>query len=124
MLRRGSLVLLAAFALVFAMASPASAQTIVTENGDAGSLPATAQVISGPVDEITGTLALLDQEDLYRICLAPGQNFSATTAGSEIADTELFLFDSTGHGVLGNDDIGTSLQSAIPSGLSLAPTQG
>ena len=66
MLRRSSLVLLVAFALLFAMASPASAQTIVTENGDAGSLPDTAQVIPGPVDEITGTLALLDQEDLPR----------------------------------------------------------
>src|SRR5262245_55300528 len=98
MLRRTSLALLAA-SLVFAMASPASAQTTVTENGDAGSLLATAQVVPGPVDEITGALATLDQEDVYQLCLAGGQTFSATTVGSEIADTQLFLFGSTGHGV-------------------------
>src|SRR4051812_13335967 len=124
MFRRSALVLVAAFALLFATASPASAETIVTENGDAGSLLATAQVIPGPVDEITGTLATLDQEDLYRLCLAGGQTFSATTAGSEIADTQLFLFDSTGHGLYANDDNLTSLQSTLPSAISLAPTEG
>jgi hypothetical protein len=105
------------------MASPASAQTTVNENGDAGSLLSTAQAIPGPVDEISGSLATLDQEDLYRVCLAGGQTFSATTVGSEIADTQLFLFDSTGHGVFGNDDNATSLQSTMPAGISLAPTQ-
>src|SRR4051794_16877934 len=99
MLRKGPLVLLAAVVLLLAPASPASAQGTVAENGDAGSLPATAQIIPGPVDEITGTLALLDQEDLYQVCLAGGQTFSATTVGSDIADTQLFLFDATGRGV-------------------------
>jgi hypothetical protein len=115
---------LTAVAFVCALASPASAQEIVAENGDAGSLPDTAQVIPGEVDEITGSLATLDQEDVYRLCLAGGQTFSATTVGSDIADTELFLFDSTGHGVFGNDDNATSLQSTMPAGLSLTPTQG
>jgi len=124
MLHRSPLVLLAAFALVFATASPAGAQSTVTEIGDAGSLLTTAQVIRGPVDEITGTLATLDQEDVYGLCLAGGQTFSATTAGSDIADTQLFLFDSTGHGVYANDDDATSLQSTLPAGISLAPTQG
>jgi hypothetical protein len=124
MLRKGPIGLLAALALFLAMTSPASAQNPVTENGDAGSLPSTAQVISEPVDEITGTLATLDQEDLYRLCLAGGQTFSATTDGSDIADTQLFLFDATGHGVFANDDNATSLQSTLPAGISLTPTTG
>jgi len=118
------MVLLAAIALLLATASPASAQGTVPENGDAGDVPATAQVIPGEVDEITGTLALLDQQDLYQLCLAPGQTFSATTVGSDIADTQLFLFDSTGRGVVANDDNATSLQSTLPAGLSLNPTNG
>jgi len=124
MLRRGYIVVLTAIAFLCAMASPASAQEIVTENGDAGSLPDTAQVIPGEVDEITGSLATLDQEDVYQLCLAGGQTFSATTVGSDIVDTELFLFDSSGRGVFGNDDNETSLQSTMPAGLSLTPTQG
>ena len=109
---------------MWATASPATAQGTVTENGDAGGLLSAAQVIPGAVDEITGTLATLDQEDLYRICLAGGQAFSASTEGSEIADTQLFLFDATGHGVYANDDNATSLQSTLPAGTSLTPPQG
>ncbi len=124
MLRKTSLVLLTAVALTCATATASGAQVGVTENGDAGSVPSTAQVIPGPVDEITGTLATLDQEDLYRVCLAGGQTFSASTVGSEIADTQLFLFDASGRGVFANDDNATSLQSTLPAGISLAPTQG
>jgi len=124
MSRKGPIVLLTAIALLLTTASPAGAQGTVPENGDAGSVPATAQVIPGEVDEITGTLAVLDQEDLYRVCLAPGATFSATTVGSEIADTQLFLFDATGRGVVANDDNATSLQSTLPAGLSLNPTSG
>ena len=124
MLRRTFLVLTTAGLLILANASPSGAQTVVTENGDAGSVPATAQVIPSEVTTITGTLALLDQEDLYRVCLAPGQTFSATTAGSDIADTQLFLFDATGRGVVANDDDATGLQSTLPAGLELSPTSG
>ena len=124
MLRRTCLVLTTAGLLILATASPSGAEVIVTENGDAGSVPATAQVIPGEVATITGTLATLDQEDLYRVCLAPGQMFSATTAGSEIADTQLFLFDATGRGVVVNDDDAAGLQSTLPAGFELTPTNG
>jgi hypothetical protein len=93
-------------------------------NGDAGSLPATAQIIPGPVETITGSLATLDQEDVYRLCLAGGRTFSATTAGSEIADTQLFLFDATGRGVYANDDDAGGLQSTLPADLTFTPTRG
>jgi len=114
-LRRIVVLVVATFVVVWALASPASAQTIVTENGDAGALPSTAQVIPGAVDEINGTLATLDQEDVYRLCLAGGQTFSASTMGSDIADTQLFLFDASGHGVVANDDSAVTRGSASRS---------
>jgi hypothetical protein len=115
--------ILLALALVALVPGVAHAQA-VTEVGDAGSLPATAQVIPGPVDSITGTLDTLDQEDLYRVCLAGGQTFSASTLGSEIADTQLFLFDATGRGLYANDDSANALQAVLPAGISLTPQQG
>jgi hypothetical protein len=114
---------LLALALVALVPAVAHAQA-VTEVGDAGSLPATAQVIPGPLDSITGTLDTLDQEDLYRVCLAGGQTFSASTLGSEIADTQLFLFDATGRGLYANDDSANSLQAVLPAGISLTRQQG
>jgi hypothetical protein len=123
MLRRASVVLTLSALLIVATATASGAQTVVTENGDAGSLPATAQVIPGEVSTITGSLAILDQEDLYRVCLAPGQAFSATTAGTTF-DTELFLFDATGRGVVANDDSAAGSQAAFPAGLELLPTTG
>jgi hypothetical protein len=114
---------LLALALVALVPGVAQAQA-VTEVGDAGSLPATAQAIPGQVDSITGTLDTLDQEDLYGICLAGGQTFSASTLGSDIADTQLFLFDAAGRGLYANDDSADSLQAVLPAGISLTPQQG
>ena len=114
---------LLALALVALVPGVAQAQA-VTEVGDAGSLPATAQAIPGQVDSITGRLDTLDQEDLYGICLAGGQTFSASTLGSDIADTQLFLFDAAGRGLYANDDSADSLQAVLPAGISLTPEQG
>ena len=126
--RRPPLLLLAsAVGLLWAMVPAASAQepgVVIAESGDAGSVPATAQVISTPVDQIIGSLDTLDQEDLYQLCLAGGSTFSATTAGSQISDTQLFLFDAAGRGVFANDDNAEGLQSTLPAGISLTPTQG
>ena len=97
---------------------------VIAESGTVGSVPATAQVISTPVDQITGSLDTLDQEDLYRFCLAGGGMFSATTAGSDISDTQLFLFDAAGRGVFANDDNAEGLQSTLPAGLELTPKTG
>jgi hypothetical protein len=113
---------LLALALVALVPGVAHAQA-ATEVGDAGSLPATAQAFLGPVDSITGTLDTLDQEDLYGVCLAGGRTFSASTLGSEIADTQLFLFDAIGRGVYANDDSANSLQAVLPAGISLTPQQ-
>jgi hypothetical protein len=116
------LVVLGAVVSMQAVAAVAAAVT-VTESGDAGSLPSTAQVISGSVDVITGNISTGSDEDVYAICLEGGRTFSATTQGSQLLDPQLFLFDASGRGVYGNDDF-FGLQSNLPAGDPLTPTEG
>jgi hypothetical protein len=73
--------------------------------GDAGDLPATAQVVlgSGPLTAITGNLGASDV-DMYQILICDPLNFEATTVGGAGFDTQLWLFDLNGNGVLHNDD--------------------
>jgi hypothetical protein len=76
-----------------------------------------AQVSFG--DSISGTIASSGDAHTYAILLSGG-SFSATTCGTpgSLSDTQLFLFDSGGLGVLGNDDdpeVGCGLRSTIAS---------
>ncbi|HEX8203641.1 MAG TPA: DVUA0089 family protein [Isosphaeraceae bacterium] len=105
------------------LASTAPA-AIVIEAGDAGNLPATAQVASGAgtLDAISGTLASGTDVDVFAIVLGGGRTFSATTVGLTDVDTKLYLFDSTGRGVYTNDDEDVfTLQSTLPAGDLLTP---
>jgi hypothetical protein len=108
-------------ALSLAVFAPgASAATEV----DAGDLPATAQNLAGEgVDQIDGALATNGDIDMYRLCLAGGRTFSATTVGGTEVDTQLFLFDSNGRGVYMNDDADPNgvFQSTLPAGHALTP---
>lgn len=102
-------------------------------HGDSGSLLATAQrtmtVTPGDVTltAIYGNLANSPNIDLYLIYITNPAAFSATVIGSAIdsaasannllQDSQLFLFDSTGKGVLSNDDqTDTNLLSKLPTG--------
>jgi hypothetical protein len=88
--------------------------------GDAGDLPATAQIVTSPdatpcetpVTRVRGDLGASDA-DMYVICITDPASFSATTVGSTGFDTQLWLFRCDGTGVVHNDDCGTSLQSCI-----------
>jgi hypothetical protein len=92
------------------------------EEGDAGNLPATAQDLSAGVDTITGTVAGSSDIDMYRVCLDGGGSFSASSVGGTTVDTQLFLFDSAGHGVYANDDERDGVvQSVLPAGHPLTP---
>jgi hypothetical protein len=75
--------------------------------GDAGDLPASAQVPTGtnPFTNIVGTFSN-DDVDMYKIEICDPANFSASLVNSTTGtqDTQLFLFDSTGAGVQMNDD--------------------
>ena len=109
-----------AVALVVALsaAGAASAGPEWVEQGDAGSLPASAQTISntssGTLTKISGQLqgngqlGPGDLEDMYVIQITDPQNFSATTTfeggGSAEFDSQLWLFRLDGTGLLGNDD--------------------
>ena len=109
--------LLAAALLLLAPAF-ARAQTYI-ETTDAGATLATAYTITGggSLTTISGTLSDAYDVDLFKIVIASPTLFSATTIGSSTPwdlDTQLYLFDSTGHAVFGNDDADyTTLQSTI-----------
>lgn len=100
-------------AALLGLAAGAAHATAVVEAGDAGQSLGGAQVTAGSaaINTFSGTLLTTsgsDYADLFRIYLSAGSTFSATTTASawnvNNFDTSLFLFDSTGHGVVANDD--------------------
>lgn len=75
------------------------------EAGDAGELPATAQVPNGTVTSLTsiaGTLAAGDV-DMFLIDIVDPVAFTASTVGGTTVDTQLFLFFRDGRGVTHHD---------------------
>jgi hypothetical protein len=91
--------------------------------GDAGDLPATAQLVTlpdqtpcqSPVTRIRGDNGT-DDVDMYVICITDPANFVASTVGTTTWDTQLWLFRCDGTGVVHNDDnpdATTGLQSRI-----------
>jgi hypothetical protein len=112
--------------LAVGIVAPAAAAATWAEVGDAGQLPATAQrpvsTALGPMPgnaltEITGTIAGTAGADMYRICKLGNSNSSATTAVAPgtLGDPQLFLFNTGGFGLQGNDDIAIAdLQAELP----------
>jgi hypothetical protein len=104
----------------------ASAQ-IHTETGDAGDRPETAQATGAaacqnPITQINGTHTA-DDVDMYAICIPDPAAFSATTVGGATWDTQLWLFNANGLGVVFNDDNPAGgLQSRITG--ALVPAAG
>jgi len=85
---------------------------VLLEVGDAGDLPETSQSTpSGALPIIDGIMGDNDV-DMYAIFLPNPAAFSATTVGGAGFDTQLWLFDSAGKGIVFNDDSG-SAQSTI-----------
>jgi hypothetical protein len=86
--------------------------------GDAADLPGTAPTVdlNGSVSQIRGTLGTNDA-DMYKIHLCAPGSFSASTVGGTTVDTQLFVFNSNGTGVVMDDDEvgGTTLQSRLTS---------
>ena len=83
------------------------------EVGDAGSLPSTAQIVTGigTLDYITGNISSSDI-DMFDIYLSGGSFSAATYPLSSISDPELYLFDNSGNLITFNDDY-NGLQSYI-----------
>ncbi len=98
----------ALIALLASIVMSSANASIIVENGDAGETLTEAQIIIGGIDFITGNID--NDADLFRFYWSGG-GFYADTTGSDF-DTQLFLFDELGAGLLGNDDISTNNQDA------------
>jgi hypothetical protein len=98
------MVVVAVVILSAASTTQASA-TVWNEVGDAGDLPAAAQVPhgSGTLTAIAGSLLLNGDADLYLIHIDDPATFAASTCNG-IADTQLWLFAPDGDGVTFDDD--------------------
>jgi hypothetical protein len=102
-----------------------------TEVGDAGDLPATAQVPvgSGGITSIFGSTPITSatDADMYRIHLSVPSAFSATTVGTvgnpglQLQNSQLFLFNEDGFGVYGRDDNPGTPRTTLPAGSPLGP---
>ncbi|MBL4809198.1 MAG: DVUA0089 family protein [Phycisphaerales bacterium] len=82
------------------------------EDGDAGSTLIGAQDATsvGPLQTVAGTLGGEDREDVYKLVILDGDNvggsvmFGLSMSTTGLFNPSLWLFDSAGFGVLGNDD--------------------
>ena len=109
------------------LAAPAARAATYAETGDAGDLPATAQIITGvpgtSLDSVSGALTLssgISDGDMFAIYIPNPSAFSATTTtfapGINNFDTQIFLFNAQGLGVVANDDAASGgSQSTIPA---------
>ncbi|MCZ6680605.1 MAG: hypothetical protein O7E52_25525, partial [Candidatus Poribacteria bacterium] len=95
--------------------------SLFAEVGEAGNLPATAQttVGVGMLTAIEGTVISRSDHDMFQIFIAEPANFSASTnnPGTILSiddDTQLFLFDINGLGVLANDDDPDDIINFLP----------
>lgn len=96
------------------LAQPKSSPNVF-ENNDAGQSLSKAQVIpsgSASLGSIDGKLSSGKDVDLFKITLTGGA-FSASTVGGAEFDSQLFLFDETGIGVLANDQASNTAQSTL-----------
>ncbi|MCK6455699.1 MAG: DVUA0089 family protein [Phycisphaerae bacterium] len=76
-----------------------------TEQGDAPELlPGQDTQGQGPLNAISGAISFPGDVDLYCIRIDDALNFQATTVGGATFDTQLFLFDPAGTGIVHNDD--------------------
>jgi hypothetical protein len=108
-MKRSLMVLMTSF-LSLCIAYPAISATIFSESTDVGDQISTAQVIGNfsSGDLLTGSLSgNASNADLFRINLTAGSTFTASVS-NPFFDTQLFLFDASGRGLTGNDNVANS----------------
>ncbi len=99
-----------------AVTTPAQWTEMGNGGGDAGEVPATAQIPTGDgsLNSIGGQLDASDS-DMYKIQICDVAGFTASTGSTDTTgDTQLWLFSEDGHGVQFNDDA-FGLQSGFGS---------
>ena len=99
-----------------------------TEQGDAGDLPETAQATgtdtNTPLSSISGALAA-DDVDMFAIYIADPSAFQAeTNTTTTNFDSQLWLFDVNGNGIVHDDDSAGSLRSRITNANNCIPGPG
>ena len=72
----------------------------------------------GNSDSITGTISDVNDVDVFQISVDGDEIFFASTVNGANFDTELFLFDSDGLFISGNDDANGTFQSTLDLSLS------
>ena len=89
-------------------------ESLPFEPQDAGSVPATAQLITTPsLSRVEGYLDVNDV-DMYRLDICEPTSFSASLISNAFFDTQLFLFDAGGKPIWMNDDQpGTASKASI-----------
>ena len=104
------LLTLATLVLLHFAVAPATYADAFAEIGDAPeTLP--GQPAAGganPLTAITGAISSPSDADLFRILITSPTTFRAVALGSgTVTDTQLFLFNASGLGIVGNDDTGS-----------------
>jgi hypothetical protein len=120
--------LLWSFLALTALTATALAQVDWTEQGDAGDLPETAQATgtdtNTPLSSISGSLDANDV-DMFAIYIADPSAFRAETNTSTTNfDSQLWLFDVNGNGIVHDDDSAGSLRSRITNANNCIPGPG
>src|SRR5262249_52284335 len=110
------------------LTAPAARADIWVEQGDAGELPGTAQLVGGlpTLEGIRGVLDTFNDVDMYAIRIVDPATFSATTVGTPgtVNDTHLFLFDEPGHGVYDSAEASAATRrSTLPAGNPNGPKE-
>jgi hypothetical protein len=116
------------FLALTALTATALAQVDWTEQGDAGDLPETAQATgtdtSTPLSTISGALDASDV-DMFAIYIADPSAFQAeTNTTTTNFDSQLWLFDVNGNGIVHDDDSAGSLRSRITNANNCIPGPG
>ena len=108
-------------ALFLAAQLPASA-AVWTEISDAGDTPAGAQQTlgAGALTQISGTLPSDADADMYLITVPNPAVFKAWRNGLMTTDPDLWLFSSSGMGIVHNDVV-TGGETALTGGFLPAP---
>jgi hypothetical protein len=120
--------LLWSFLALTALTATALAQVDWTEQGDAGDLPETAQATgtdtNTPLNSISGALGANDV-DMFAIYIADPSAFQAeTNTTTTNFDSQLWLFDVNGNGIVHDDDSAGSLRSRITNANNCIPGPG
>jgi hypothetical protein len=92
---------------------------VIVEGSDVGDLPSSAEQIdgTGALTSISGQIADINDVDMFRIRVTGAVPVLLQVASSSTVDSQLFVFDANGFAIVGNDDMGLTLDARITAPL-------